>query len=103
MTRTLEEHWKVSTDEAELVAQMSVHRTIRDSDDHRVRRSFYEMTRREERIAFVKCLFQVAAACNKASHQEIENIRTIANALKLDHRDFIAAKLTIPSEQRPGH
>ena len=36
------------------------------------------------------------------SNEEIEEIRSIANSLKIDHSDFIDAKLTLPDIDRNG-
>ncbi len=51
---------------------------------------------------FLKSLFQIANASEKTSFDEIEEIRFIAQQLKLSHSDFIEAKLTIPREDRKG-
>jgi hypothetical protein len=45
-------------------------------------------------------LFAIAAADGEACYEEIEEIRAIAQSLKLSHRQFIDAKLKIPPEQR---
>ncbi len=44
------------------------------------------------------CLFKIANASDRVSNDEIEEIRRISEALKLSHKDFIAAKLTISDE-----
>jgi hypothetical protein len=44
----------------------------------------------------------VAAAAGRASNEEIEEIRSIANSLRLTHKAFIDAKLTLPREKRAG-
>jgi len=48
----------------------------------------------------MKCLFRIANASEKTSYDETEEIRKIATSLKLTHKDFIEAKLTIPDEDR---
>ncbi len=45
-------------------------------------------------------LFAVGDADGRVTNEEIEEIRTIANALRLPHKDFIDAKLTIPKDRR---
>jgi hypothetical protein len=42
----------------------------------------------------------VAAADGVACYDEIEEIRAIAESLKLSHRQFIEAKLKLPRERR---
>ena len=50
----------------------------------------------------LRALFMVANSCNKTSPEEIAEIRTIATGIKMSNADFVAAKLTIPSEDRGG-
>ena len=45
-------------------------------------------------------LFAVADGDGRVSYEEIEEVRAIANVLKLTHRQFIDAKLKIPRERR---
>mgnify|MGYP001818709603 FL=1 len=45
-------------------------------------------------------LFAVAAADGVARYDEIEEIRGLAQTLKLSHRQFIKAKLKLPRERR---
>ncbi|UCG49669.1 MAG: TerB family tellurite resistance protein [Phycisphaerales bacterium] len=92
--------WDLSGPEAEIVQQVSCERTLRGLDYFRLARGFFESTSLDERKNFLKCLFKIANASNKTSYDEIEEIRKIANSLKLSHRDFIEAKLTIPDEDR---
>jgi uncharacterized tellurite resistance protein B-like protein len=54
----------------------------------------------DERRNFIKCLFRIANASEKTSYDETEEIRKISTSLKLTHKDFIEAKLTIPDEDR---
>jgi uncharacterized tellurite resistance protein B-like protein len=51
-------------------------------------------------VRFLDVLFSVAVADGYASNAEIEEIRAIANALKLTHQQFIDAKLKIPKVSR---
>lgn len=90
--------WGLSEDEAQLVTEISCSRVLRGLDYFRLTRSFFECTNRNERRLFLAFLFQIANACNKTSHDEIEEIRRISNFLKLSHQDFIAAKITISDE-----
>ena len=58
------------------------------------------MTTNEERRHFLGALFAVAGADDKASYEEIEQIRLIALGLKLSHQEFIDAKMKLPPEKR---
>lgn len=63
---------------------------------------FFERSDYPERVNFLKALFQIANASEKTSFEEIEQIRSISIDLKVDHNDFIQAKLTIPKGDRKG-
>jgi len=102
ISRVLIEKWHLSAPQADLVAEISRHRTLKGLDYFRLARGFFECTTLDERRNFLKCLFQIANACGKTSYNEIEQIRKIARSLKLSHRDFIDAKLTVPDEDRGG-
>lgn len=90
--------WQLSNDEAAVVAEICFYRTIKGMDYFRLTRGFFECTNIDNRRSFLACLFKVANASEKTSHDEIEQIRRISRSLKLDHKDFIAAKLTISDE-----
>lgn len=94
----LSRSWGLSDQEADIVTGISCHRTLKGLDYFRLARGFFECTSIEQRRSFLVCLFKVANASDKVSNEEIEQIRRIADSLKLSHRDFIAAKLTISDE-----
>ncbi len=94
--------WGLPIIEARLVVEISIAPELRDLDRVGLCRGFYEFTNHEDRLAFVRCLFQIANACGKTSNDEIEKIRVLADGLKLTRREFIAAKLTIDREDRAG-
>jgi uncharacterized tellurite resistance protein B-like protein len=96
--QVLTEEWDLSEPQAEIVTQISCDRTLRGLDYFRLSRGFFECTTLEERRNFIKCLFNIANASDKTSYDETEEIRRISNSLKLTHKDFIDAKLTIPDE-----
>ena len=94
--------WNLTKSQAELLADLSRDRATRGLDYFRLSVGFFECTTEEERAQFLKTLFRVANAANKTDSSEIEEIRFLAQGLKLSHQDFIAAKLTIPREDRNG-
>lgn len=96
----LSTQWGLSEQQAGIVAEISCERTLRGLDYFRLSRGFFECTDIEGRKNFLKCLFKIANAAGKTSHDETEEIRKIAGSLKLSHRDFIEAKLTIPDQER---
>ena len=62
-------------------------------DYFRLTRQFFECTTEEERLRFLDVLFGITAADGGATFEEIEEIRSISNVLKLTHQQFIDAKL----------
>lgn len=100
MVKALHREWDLTDEEAAFVAGVAVTEIASDLDGYRLSREFYEATSREDRLRFLEVLFEVAAADGQASHQEIEDIRSIARTLKLTHREFIEAKLTLPKDKR---
>lgn len=96
----LSAEWGLARREADIVTAISCDRALKGLDYFRLTRGFFECTNLEERRSFVKSLFKIANASDKTSYDETEEIRRIATSLKLTHRDFIDAKLTIPDEDR---
>lgn len=96
----LEDEWGLSDQEAALVAEVSCQRALKGLDFYRTTRGFFNCTDHDERKAFLKCLFKIANASDMTSYEEVEAIRRISDSLKLSHKDFIEAKLTIPREDR---
>lgn len=94
--------WNLSETDAILLAEIVRRRVMEDIDYHYITQSFFEQTSPGERKRFIRCLFQIANASEKTSYQEIEEIRTIANSLKISHDDFIEAKLSISDKERKG-
>jgi len=94
----LSRSWGLSEQEARLVTDICCHRILKGLDYFRLTRGFFECTTLDQRRSFLVCLFKVANASDKVSNDEIEEIRKISDALKLTHKDFIAAKLTISDE-----
>ena len=96
----LSKQWHLSGEQAQIVTQISCDRALQGLDYFRLSRGFFECTTLDERRNFIKCLFRIANASEKTSYDETEEIRKIATSLKLTHKDFIEAKLTIPDEDR---
>lgn len=90
----------LSREAAVMVAEVSVNEVSKDLDYYRISREFFEATTAEEREDFIELLYVVASGDGMVAHKEMEEIRMIANALKLTHKQFIEAKLKIPREKR---
>lgn len=100
IVNSLKNEWGISQDEATFVTEVAVSEVGPDMDYYRLTREFFTSTTEEERSKFLNVLFSVANADGFVSSKEIEEVRTIANSLRLTHKQFIDAKLTIPKDQR---
>ena len=100
IVNSLKNEWGISQDEATFVTEVAVSEVGPDMDYYRLTREFFTSTTEEERSQFLNVLFSVANADGFVSSKEIEEVRTIANSLRLTHKQFIDAKLTIPKDQR---
>ena len=96
----LQENWGISSLEAQVVAEAALSEISKGMDYFRLTRQFFEVTTEEERLGFLDVLFAVTASDGGATFDEIEEIRSIANGLKLTHQQFIAAKLKVPRNLR---
>jgi uncharacterized tellurite resistance protein B-like protein len=100
IVNALQEHWHLGSEEATFVAGVALSETATLLDRYRLAREFSDACTYQERAQFLDVLFAVAAADGMASYEEIEEIRQIAQSLKLTHNEFIDAKLRIPEERR---
>lgn len=100
MVEALQTYWHLAPDQAAFVAGVAISETATLLDPYRLAREFADACTAGERAEFLDVLFAVAAADGLASYDEIEEIRQIAQSLKLTHRQFIEAKLKIPAERR---
>ena len=100
MVEALEQHWHLDADQAAFVAGVAISETATLMDRYRLAREFAGVCGPKERAQFLDVLFAVAAADGVARYDEIEEIRGLAQTLKLSHRQFIEAKLKLPRERR---
>ncbi len=100
--QVFEKSWDLSKEEARIISEVSCSPRTKGLDLVRLTRYFFNGTTHEERLTFVKALFQVANAAQKTSFEEIQTIEFIAKGLRIPHKQFIEAKLTIPREDRGG-
>ncbi|MCJ7568547.1 MAG: TerB family tellurite resistance protein [Anaerolineales bacterium] len=92
--------WGMGTEEAAFVTEVAVSGIGPDMDYYRLAREFFTSTTPEERAKFLNILFTIANADGSVSNEETEEIRALANSLRLTHRQFIDAKKTIPKDRR---
>ena len=98
MVANLQGNWGIYEIEADLVAEVALSEIGKNLDYYRLSRGFFECTTEKERVQFLDVLFAVADGDGRVSFDETEEIRTIATVLKLTHKQFIDAKLKIPTE-----
>jgi uncharacterized tellurite resistance protein B-like protein len=102
LVASLQDHWEISEVKANIVAEVAVSETARGLDLYRLGREFFDCTTVQQRLKFLDVLFAAADADGQVTYEEIEEIRLISKLLKCTHRQFIDAKLKIPSEHRNG-
>ncbi len=102
MATALQQQWGLADSEASLMTKLGCSQAVKGLDVVRLARNLFDRTTHQERNDFVRMLFQVANATQKTSSGEIKTIQFIAKCLKLTHREFIEAKLTIPRADRRG-
>jgi uncharacterized tellurite resistance protein B-like protein len=100
MAEALQQNWQLPSEAAAIVAEVAISAVAENMDYYRMAREFFSCTKEDERVRFLDVLFAVADGDGQVSHQEIEQIRSIARHLKLTHKQFIDAKLKIPRERR---
>lgn len=99
MASALQSAWALSPESAAFVIEVAL-ANGETLDLYRLTREFSAVTTYEERRDFLDALFAVAGADDKASYEEIEQIRLIALGLKLSHQEFIDAKMKLPRQKR---
>jgi uncharacterized tellurite resistance protein B-like protein len=100
MVNMLQQNWDLPKEAAAIVAEVAISAVAANMDYYRITREFFSCTTEQERTRFMDVLFAVADGDGKVSHEETEQIRSIARHLKLTHKQFIDAKLKIPRERR---
>ena len=85
---------RLPEDQAIVVVHMAKHQNLLfgATEDFLVTREYSEITTREEKLALLDCLFEVAAAGSLVSVTEDNEVRRITQELGLSHEEFIAAR-----------
>jgi uncharacterized tellurite resistance protein B-like protein len=81
-------------EQAILVVQMAKTQNVLfgSTENFVVTREFNNIATRPQKLALLQCLFAVSSADQSISTTEDNEIRKITSEIKLDHRDFIAAR-----------
>jgi uncharacterized tellurite resistance protein B-like protein len=65
---------------------------LRGTDDFLITREFERLATREEKLALLDCLFEIAAADSPILTSEDNEVRRVASELKLEHADYIMVR-----------
>ena len=95
MVRLVMDRGSLPEGQALLVVQMAKTQSLLfgGTENFLVTREFNKIATREQRLGLLECLFAVSAADQSISTTEDREIRAIAGELKLEHKEFIAARL----------
>jgi uncharacterized tellurite resistance protein B-like protein len=99
MARMIGQHWELTPEAAEFVANVAVSSLDVNYDYYRMTREFATSTTAEERQRFLVALFVIAGADKDVSFEETEEIRLVSRGINVTHQDFIDAKLEAKSRQ----
>lgn len=85
----------LTSDRAALVVRIARSQNLRHggTEDFIVTREFEKVATREQKMALLDCLFAVSAIDQSIRTVEDNEIRRVAAEIKLDHADYIAARV----------
>ena len=94
MERFVSERGGISPGDAQLVVHIARAHSKRSggTDDFLVTREFNAIATREQKLHLLDCLFAVSSSDTSIVTAEDNEIRRIANELKLEHADYIAIR-----------
>jgi uncharacterized tellurite resistance protein B-like protein len=94
MERLVAERGGIPPEQASVVVEIARIQGLRSggTDDYLVTREFNEIASRDQKLALLDCLFAISAADQSILTVEDNEIRRIANEMKLEHADYIAVR-----------
>jgi uncharacterized tellurite resistance protein B-like protein len=94
MERIIVEVGGLPEEQAVLIVHMAKTQSLLfgGTENFLVTREFNRIATREQKLSLVECLFAVASADESISTVESNEVRRVANELKLSHADYIAAR-----------
>jgi uncharacterized tellurite resistance protein B-like protein len=94
MERFVSERGGISPGDAQLVVHIARAHSKKSggTDDFLVTREFNAIATRDQKLALLDCLFAVSSSDESIVTVEDNEIRRIANELKLEHGDYIAIR-----------
>ncbi len=91
-------HWcHLEPKAAQVVADLALQEVnaLASLDVYDYTKSLDKLLNDDERVGLLETLFELAASDGEVSHDESEFIRHVAHGLKLEHREFVAARATV--------
>jgi uncharacterized tellurite resistance protein B-like protein len=97
MKQLIIEEGRVSAGEAEAIVRLALDDNRRFGGTHNliVTRELTEVTSLEQRLGILRCLFAMSAADASVQVVEDNEIRRISQELRIEHGDFIRARLEV--------
>ena len=93
MERIIAGHAGIDEAQAELVVRIArAAGHSRGTDDYLITREFERSATREEKLAILDSLFEIAAADSSILTVEDNEVRRVASELKLEHADYIEVR-----------
>lgn len=94
MERIIMEHGGLPEEQAILIVQMSKTQStlFGGTENYLVTREFNRIATHEQKLALLDCLFAVCSADRHITTVEDNEIAQIADEMRIEHRDFIAAR-----------
>jgi len=97
MTRLVLEEGGLSDGEAEAVVRLALddHRRFGGTHNLIVTRELADVTTPEQRLGILRCLFAMSASDASVQVVEDNEIRRITLELKIEHADFVRARMEV--------
>jgi uncharacterized tellurite resistance protein B-like protein len=93
MERIIAGHAGIDEAQAELIVRIArAAGHSRGTDDYLITREFERSATREEKLAILDSLFEIAAADSSILTVEDNEVRRVASELKLEHADYIEVR-----------
>ena len=93
MERIIAGHAEIDEAQAQLIVQIArAAGHSRGTDDFLITREFERTATREEKLAILDSLFEIAAADSSILTVEDNEVRRVASELKLEHADYIEVR-----------
>jgi len=94
----LRSHSRINEDDMPIVLRAIKEASLNSIDVYSFTSAVSKDLPYNSKVAIIENLFRVACGDKELDHEEHETIRKIANLFKIEHKDFIDAKIAIKKE-----